>query len=133
FFSPAEDTSFTIGSRIFRKGDPLVTYIARGMEPYRGFPQFIEAVSRLQKTNPDVHAVVIGEDRVAYGKQRTDGQTWKQWALAEFQPDLSRLHFLGIQPLSVLRDVLRVSAAHVYFTVPFVLSWSMLEAMSAGA
>ena len=133
FFSPADNTSFTIGEHVFRKGDPLVTYIARGMEPYRGFPQFIEAVSRLQKINPHVHVAVIGEDRVAYGAKRKDGKTWKQAALEEFQPDLTRLHFLGNQPLNVLRDVLRVSAAHVYLTVPFVLSWSMMESMSAGA
>ena len=133
FFSPAAEASFTMGARTFRKGDPVITYIARGMEPYRGFPQFIEAIARLQKLNPHVHAIVIGDDRVAYGAQRQDGTTWKQAMLAEHQPDMERLHFLGRQPLSVLRDVLRISAAHVYLTAPFVLSWSMLEAMSAGA
>lgn len=133
FFSPAEHANYTVGSHVFRKGDPLITYIARGMEPYRGFPQFIEAIARMQKADPNVQAIVIGEDRVAYGAKRADDKTWKEAMLEEHRPDMDRLHFLGRQPLSVLRDVLRVSAAHVYLTAPFVLSWSMLEAMSAGA
>ncbi len=98
-FSPSEDATFTVGDRVFRKGDPLITYVARGMEPYRGFPQFMEAVSRLQKMNRDVHVLVIGEDRVAYGKRRKDGKTYKEAMLAEHEFDLSRLHFVGNRPL----------------------------------
>ncbi len=131
YFAPDPRETLTIGSHVFRRGDPLVTYIARGMEPYRGFPQFIEAVSLLQRMHAGVHAVVIGEDRIAYGPK--DKASYKQWALETFRPDLGRLHFLGRQPLSVLRQVLRVSAAHVYLTAPFVLSWSMMEAMATGA
>lgn len=133
FFSPDDNTIFTVGDLAFRRGDPLVTYIARGMEPYRGFPQFMEAVARLQVERPDAHVVVIGEDKTAYGAKREDGKTYKEWALENLTLDESRIHFLGRQPLEVLRDALRVSAAHVYLTVPFVLSWSMMEAMSAGA
>ena len=133
YFSPDETTTFSIGDLIFRKGDPVITYIARGMEPYRGFPQFMEAVGILQKSRPEAHVIIIGEDRVAYGSKRKDGKTYKEWALENLKLDESRIHFLGRQPLRALRDVLRVSAAHVYLTVPFVLSWSMMEAMSAGA
>ncbi|MGO4437776.1 glycosyltransferase [Rhizobium sp. RAF56] len=133
YFSPDETARFSIGEHTFRKGDPLVTYIARGMEPYRGFPQFMEAVAILQKTDPEVHVVIFGEDRVAYGTPRDDGKTYKEWALENLTLDSSRIHFAGNQPIRMLRDALRVSAAHVYLTVPFVLSWSMMEAMSAGA
>lgn len=133
YFSPDESATFSVGDLVFRKGDPIITYIARGMEPYRGFPQFMEAVAILQKSQPEVHIVIIGEDRVAYGAKRQDGKTYKEWALENLTLDESRLHFLGRQPLRILRDALRVSAAHVYLTVPFVLSWSMMEAMSAGA
>lgn len=133
YFTPEPGAMFSVGDRTFRQGDPLVTYIARGMEPYRGFPQFIEALSILQKRDPAVHAVIIGEDRTAYGAKRKDGKTHKEWALEQFPLDETRVHFLGRQPLKVLRAVLRVSAAHVYLTVPFVLSWSMMEAMSTGA
>ena len=133
FFSPADDTVLQIGDHQFRKGDPLVTYIARGMEPYRGFPQWMEAVARLQKVNSSVHALIIGQDRVAYGRRRKDGRSYREVALEEHDLDLSRIHFVGNKPLPFLRDALRVSAAHVYLTIPFVLSWSMLEAMSTGA
>lgn len=133
YFSPDASATFSVGDLTFRKGDPVITYIARGMEPYRGFPEFIEAVSLLQKTRPETHVIVIGTDRVAYGSKRSDGKSYKEWALETFPLDQSRIHFLGQQPLRTLRDVLRVSAAHVYLTVPFVLSWSMMEAMSAGA
>ncbi|MDG4675990.1 glycosyltransferase [Shinella sp. 838] len=133
YFSPGDTTTFTVGDLVFRKGDPVITYIARGMEPYRGFPQFMEAVAILQKSRPEAHVVIIGEDRVAYGTKRPDGKTYKEWVLETLSLDESRIHFLGRQPLRTLRDALRVSAAHVYLTVPFVLSWSMMEAMSTGA
>ena len=133
FFSPLPEAKVSFNGLTFGKGDPLVTYIARGMEPYRGFPQFIEAIARLQKMNSQVHTLVIGADRNAYGPKRKDGKSYKQAAIEENELDLSRIHFVGRKPLDFLRDALRVSAAHVYLTVPFVLSWSMMEAMSAGA
>jgi glycosyltransferase involved in cell wall biosynthesis len=76
--------------------------------------------------------IVVGADRVAYGRKRTDGRTFKEAALAEQALDPDRVHFLGLVPFETLRQVFRVSAAHVYLTVPFVLSWSMLEAMATG-
>lgn len=133
YFSPDETATFSVGDLVFRKGDPIITYIARGMEPYRGFPQFMEAVAILQKRRPEAQVIIIGDDRVAYGAKRPDGKTYKEWALENLELDQSRIHFLGRQPLRTLRDMLRISAAHVYLTVPFVLSWSMMEAMSAGA
>ena len=133
YFAPDPDAAFTVGDHTFHKGDPVISYIARGMEPYRGFPQFIEALSILQKQNKSAHAIIIGEDRVAYGARRKDGKTHKEWALEQFPIDPSRTHFLGRQPLKVLKKVQQITAAHVYLTVPFVLSWSMMEAMSTGS
>ncbi|EKQ71324.1 glycosyltransferase [Leptolyngbyaceae cyanobacterium JSC-12] len=112
--------------------DELITYVARGMEPYRGFPQFMEAVSIIQKHRPNCHVVVVGEDRVAYGKPLPDGKTYKQQMLETLPLDLSRLHFTGPLPYSQYLQVLQASSVHIYLTRPFVLSWSMLEAMSAG-
>lgn len=133
FFQPDADAKVTVGDKTLTADDEVITYVARGMEPYRGFPQFIETVSRLQKMRPNVHAVVLGNDRVAYGSERPDGKSYKEWALETFQPDMDRLHFLGLQPLKAFRSLMQISSAHVYLTVPFVLSWSMLEAMSTGA
>ncbi len=110
----------------------IVTYVSRGMEPYRGFPQFMEAVSLLHKRRRTCHVVVVGEDRVAYGRRLPHGKTFKRLMLEKFDFDLSRLHFTGGLPYSQYLQVLRASSAHVYLTRPFVLSWSMLEAMSAG-
>lgn len=110
----------------------IVTYVSRGMEPYRGFPQFMEAVALLLECRAECHVVVVGEDRVAYGRRLPDGKTFKQLMLEKLDLDLSRLHFTGRLPYPQYLRVLQASSAHIYLTRPFVLSWSMLEAMSAG-
>ena len=110
----------------------LVTYVARGMEPYRGFPQFMEAVALLQQRRPECHVVIVGKNQVAYGKTLPDGKSYKEEMLQKFPLDLDRIHFTGWLPYSEYLQVLQASRAHVYLTRPFVLSWSMLEALSAG-
>ncbi|MGK7911007.1 MAG: glycosyltransferase family 4 protein [Synechococcus sp.] len=110
----------------------IVTYVSRGMEPYRGFPQFIEAVQLLQKRRPDCHVVIVGEDRVCYGSARADGKTYKEAMLEEFSLDMSRVHFTDGLPYPDYLKVIQSSDVHVYLTYPFVLSWSLMEAMSTG-
>lgn len=112
--------------------EEIVTYATRGMEPYRGFPQFMEAVSLIQQQRPNCHVVIAGEDRVAYGKNLPDGKTYKQLMLETLPLDLSRLHFTGSLPYPQYLKLLQASSAHIYLTRPFVLSWSMLEALSTG-
>ncbi len=110
----------------------IVTYVARGMEPYRGFPQLIETIFILQKKRPQCHFVIVGKDRVAYGKSLPDGKTYKKVMLEQFSLDRSRVHFTDLLPYSEYLQVLQASSAHIYLTRPFVLSWSMLEALSTG-
>lgn len=110
----------------------IVTYATRGMEPYRGFPEFMTAIARLQKTRPHLHAVIAGSDRVAYGRPLPEGESWKARMLDELDLDEARLHFTGLLPHSEYRRLLQASDLHVYLTIPFVLSWSMIEAMSVG-
>ena len=110
----------------------LVTYTTRGMEPYRGFPQFMAAVALIQQRRPHCHVVVVGDDRVAYGKPLPDGKTYKQLMLETLPLDRERLHFTGLLPYNQYRQVLQASSVHLYLTRPFVLSWSMLEAMATG-
>ncbi|NEO00870.1 MAG: glycosyltransferase [Moorea sp. SIO3I7] len=112
--------------------EELVTYVARGMEPYRGFPQLIEAIGILQQRRPKCHAVIVGENRVAYGKTLPDGKTYKDLMLEKVPLDLDRVHFTGLLPYSEYLQVLQASSVHVYLTRPFVLSWSMLESLSTG-
>jgi len=133
FFSPGEAGVTLPDGRTLTAEDEVITYVARGMEPYRGFPQFMEAVAALQQRRPELHVLIAGNDRVAYGKKRPDGKTYREHALETLDLDPSRVHFLGLVPLATLRSMFRITRAHVYLTVPFVLSWSMLEAMAAGA
>ncbi len=112
--------------------DEIITYATPGMEPYRGFPQFMEAVALIQQRRPNCHVVVMGTDRVAYGKALPGGKTYKQFMLEKLPLDLSRLHFTGSLPSDQYRQVLQASSAHIYLTHPFALSWSMLEAMACG-
>lgn len=112
--------------------EELVTYVARGMEPYRGFPQLIETIAILQERRPQCHFVIVGENRVAYGKSLPDGKNYKDVMLEKFPLDLSRVHFTGYLPYSEYLQVLQASSVHIYLTRPFVLSWSMLEALSTG-
>ena len=116
--------------------DEVLTYATRGMEKYRGFPQFMEAVSILQKQRPNLQVVIGGEDRVFYDNRFeteavTQGGSLKKKMLEEFNYDMRRLHFTGFLPYDKYVRLLQVSAAHVYLTYPYVLSWSFLEAMAA--
>ncbi len=132
FFRPDPDAVMKVGDLDLSGAKEIVTYATRGMEPYRGFPQFVEAVARLQKQRPEMHAVIVGQDRVAYGRKLPDGRTFKQKMLEELELDMSRVHFTGLLPYGDYLKVLQASHAHVYMTVPFVLSWSLIESMATG-
>ncbi|MEM7238825.1 MAG: glycosyltransferase [Pseudomonadota bacterium] len=110
----------------------LVTYSARGFEPYRGFPDFMRALAALQAERPGLHAMIVGEDRVAYGRALPEQDSWRKRMLAELDLDPARTHFTGALPRPDYITVLQASDAHVYLTIPFVLSWSFIEAMSVG-
>ncbi len=118
----------------FSAGDEVVTYVARNLEPYRGFPTFMQSLPEVLRQRPNAHVLVVGGDGVSYGARLPEGKTYKAQVLKELGDslDLSRIHFLGKLPYAGFLKVLQVSRVHVYLTQPFVLSWSMLEAMSAG-
>lgn len=125
---PAERTSTLDG--LIAPDTPLVTYATRGMEPHRGFPQFMASLPAVLAADPRIRVVIAGENRVAYGGRGQRGTDWKAKALEEHDLDPARVHFVGRLDRPAYRRLLRRSDAHVYLTVPFVLSWSMLEAMS---
>ncbi|RAP58296.1 glycosyltransferase family 4 protein [Oleiagrimonas sp. MCCC 1A03011] len=118
--------------QVLSAGEPIVTYVARNLEPYRGFHQFMRALPKVLEQNPDCHVVVLGGDSVSYGGRPADARHWREKLLRENPMDLTRVHFLGRVDYDTYRKVLQVSKAHVYFTFPFVLSWSLLEAMACG-
>lgn len=113
-------------------GQPIVTYVARNLEPHRGFHQFMRALPIILREHPSCQVVVVGGDGISYGNPPTDAANWREKLLRENPVDLNRVHFLGKVPYATYQRVLQISAAHVYLTYPFVLSWSMLEAMACG-
>jgi glycosyltransferase involved in cell wall biosynthesis len=118
---------------LLKAGDPVITYVARNLEPYRGFHVFMRALEKIQKADPRCHALIVGGDDVSYGKRPQRAANWREKMLAEVKLDPKRTHFLGKVPRERYLKVLQVSAAHVYLTYPFVLSWSLLEAMACAA
>lgn len=127
---PDDNAVFEVNDKIkFTKNDEVVTYATRGMEAYRGFPEFMHAVSILQKKRPKMQVVIAGEDRVCYGPSLVN-TTYKKLMLELLDLDLSRIHFTGSLPFNRYVKLLQVSSAHVYLTYPFVVSWSLLDSMA---
>jgi glycosyltransferase involved in cell wall biosynthesis len=133
---PQPDVEVNISGKGLRltSRDDVVTYVARNLEPYRGFHVFMRAIPEIQRRRPHAHVLVVGDEGVSYGQALPKGQTYKQRMLNQLdgRVDMSRVHFLGTVPYETLIRLYQVSSAHVYLTYPFVLSWSLLEAMSAG-
>ena len=133
--SPSADAQLDLGNGVtVDVASEAITFVNRNLEPYRGYHVFMRALPRLLSERPQAHVVIIGDDGVSYGPALADGETYKQRHLNEVRDsiDESRVHFLGRVPHERYLDVLRVSSAHVYLIYPFVLSWSMIEAMSVG-
>jgi glycosyltransferase involved in cell wall biosynthesis len=118
----------------FTPGDEIVTFVNRNLEPYRGYHVFMRALPELLRRRPNARVLIVGGEGVSYGSQPPAGKTWKNIFLEEVAADLdlTRVHFLGQVPYLAFLRLLQISAAHVYLTYPFVLSWSLLEALSAG-
>jgi glycosyltransferase involved in cell wall biosynthesis len=121
--------------RVIKAGDEVLTFINRNLEPYRGYHTFMRALPQVMAARPEAQVVIIGGDDVSYGRPAPQGTTWKKHFLAEVEDrlDMSRVHFMGKVPYPTFVKLMQITRAHAYLTYPFVLSWSMLEAMSAGA
>jgi glycosyltransferase involved in cell wall biosynthesis len=118
-----------------RHGDQVLTFVNRNLEPYRGYHRFLRALPEIQQECPNAITVIVGGSGVSYGAAAPEGKTWKDIFLQEVKDklDLSRVVFTGNLPYGDYLALLQVSACHVYFTYPFVLGWSCLEAMASGA
>ncbi len=130
---PAASFELDGGARLTRDQE-IITFVSRNLEPYRGFHVMMRALPELLKRRPRAQVVFVGGDEVSYGRRLPPGESYRSRLLAELGDgfDATRVHFLGKIPYPRYLQLLQVSAAHVYLTYPFVLSWSMLESMAAG-
>ncbi len=126
------------GGRVLTREDEVISFINRNLEPFRGYHVFMRALPALLRERPKAQVVLLGGDEVSYGARAPGGKSWKQIFIDEVQDDIpeadwDRVHFLGRVPYERYLSLIQVARVHVYLTYPFVLSWSLLEAMSAGA
>jgi glycosyltransferase involved in cell wall biosynthesis len=124
----------TIGDRSIPDSTRIVTYVSRGFESMRGFDMFMKVAEQVYRKFPDVVFVVVGSDRVCYGgdEKHIKHKTFFDHVMAQSDYDLSKFIFTGLLPVSKLVDVFSLSDLHLYWTVPFVLSWSLMDALSCG-
>lgn len=130
---PAASVTLPNG-RVVKAGDEVLTFVNRNLEPYRGYHTFMRALPEVMRARPNAQVVIVGGDDVSYGQSPKEGK-WKDIFLSEVQDrlDMSRVHFMGKVPYPTFVSLMQVSRAHAYLTYPFVLSWSMMESMGAGA
>ena len=136
--APNPSISLTLnGTLRLTKDDEVITFVNRNLEPYRGYHVFMRALPEILRRRPRARVLIVGGDDVSYGARPQGGQKWKDIFFNEVRSaisldDLQRIHFLGTIPYEYFVPLLQLSTVHVYLTYPFVLSWSLLEAMSAG-
>lgn len=118
-------------------GQEVLTFICRNLEPYRGYHSLMRALPEILQARPNAQVVIVGGNQTSYGAAAPQGQTWQEIFLNEVKEkigqDLDRVHFLGKVPYATFVKIVQITRCHLYLTYPFVLSWSCIEAMSAGA
>jgi glycosyltransferase involved in cell wall biosynthesis len=122
---------------VLTRADEVVTFVSRNLEPLRGYHSFMRALPEILSSRPRAHILIAGGDGVSYGRPPEGQRSWRQRYADEVRPriadrDWARVHFLGAVPYRSFLALLQVSSVHVYLTYPYILSWSLLEAMSAG-
>jgi len=136
---PDPDVTLTLkGHPPLSRADEVITFVNRNLEPYRGYHVFMRALPQILRNRPRARVIIVGGDEVSYGAQPPKGTTWKAHFRDEVRPqipdaDWARVHFVGRVPHDQFTHLLQLSRLHVYLTYPFVLSWSLLEAMGCGA
>ncbi|MCB4429080.1 glycosyltransferase [Synechococcus sp. MU1643] len=136
--SPNQNIQLTLNNNlVLTRKDEVITFVNRNLEPYRGYHIFMRSLPRILRERPSARVLIVGGDDVSYGRKPVAGQSWKTIFINEVRPsipeqDWLRVHFLGSIPYQHFIGLLQLSSVHIYLTYPFVLSWSLLEAMSAG-
>ena len=129
---PPEPFELAEGQMIW-PGATVITYVNNNMEPLRGLHIFARALPRLMAEVPEAQVLMFGQDNPRpYGGQAEAGRTWREVVFEGLEIDPARLHVMGRTSHATMLAGLRLSTAHVYYTYPFVLSWSLVEAMASG-
>ncbi len=121
---------------VIKPSNLVVSYATRGMEPLRGFPQFMRMIPDLLSHHSNLIVVIAGRDRVAYSyPSPAKNGSWKDWLMREIEGkcDTSRIHFTGILNMGELRNLLWRTNLHVYFSGPYVTSWGLFQAAACGS
>ena len=113
----------------------IITYGTRGMEPMRGFPDFIEAVKTILQVRSDFIVKIAGNDESCYLKSLPPhSNAWGEWAKIELMPWIKsgQVEFTGRLDARNYLEFLQMSDIHCYLSVDFVTSWSFFEALACG-
>lgn len=132
---PDATASLMVNGRRFTSSDKIISYISRSLDPYRGFHIFIETIPQILKDHPDANIFIVGNpDTPGYGAALEEGR-FKEFFYSKIENkiDKERVFFLGVVDYEIFKKILQITSVHLYLTFPFVLSWSMLEAMSCGS
>jgi len=131
---PNPDVAFEVRGIRIDRSVPTLTLVNRNLERMRGFDVFMRALPQLMQAHPQLRVLVVGGNELGYGGGDAQAEPLRQQMLQQLagQLDLERLHFLGRVPYPQLLAILQASWVHVYLSYPFVLSWSLLEAMACG-
>ncbi|MBC9245658.1 glycosyltransferase [Paracoccus sp. 11-3] len=132
---PNPQASLTLpNGRVLRTGDEVLSYVSRSLEPYRGFHICMRALPSVLAQRPNAQIVLVGAEGVSYGGGPRDADSWKQKMLAELgdKIDANRVHFLGRVAYNDYLSLMQLTRVHCYLTYPFVLSWSLTEALATG-
>ncbi len=134
---PDPNVSLRLGRlvRPVTRDDEIITYVARNLEKTRGFHTMMRALPRILAERPKARVVIVGGNDVSYGKQSDHPGGLRGEMTAELgdRVDWERVHFVGKVPYPDFMKLVQISRCHIYLTMPFVLSWSLLEAMSMQA
>jgi glycosyltransferase involved in cell wall biosynthesis len=119
---------------VFKPGDEVLSFVARNLEPTRGFDVFMRTLPDILRWRPKADVIIVGGDDISYGRPAPDGTSWRLKMLSEVgaELDMSRVHFTGQLDYATYLQLLSISRVHAYWTKPFVLSWSFLEAACSG-
>ena len=132
--APNPEVNYVVRDIPISRSTPTITFVNRNLERLRGFDMFMRALPQIQRERPDVRVLIVGDNEVGYGTGHVSGRPLREVMVEELggELDLERIHFLGRVPHPALIGLLQASWVHVYLSYPFILGWSLLEAMACG-